>query len=234
MTFSLALPAPRGSRPALERSLRGWALTPVPPGSDTVVATLRSSGMLPTLVDGAPSREEALVLRLRRGEAAAVAEVFDLHGRAVRAFARRFVGDDAAADDLLQEVFVALPSVIRRWEERSSLRTFLIGIAVNHARHHVRAAARRRAATERLAAEPGAHGTDPEQDARRRELARALQRALDELPLDQRAAFVLCEVEERTAAEVSVIVGAPEATVRTRLFHARKRLRVALEREGAR
>jgi RNA polymerase sigma-70 factor (ECF subfamily) len=45
-------------------------------------------------------------------------------------------------------------------------------------------------------------------------------------------AFVLCEVEERSSQEVSEIVGAPEATVRTRLFHAKKKLRLALTTEG--
>jgi RNA polymerase sigma-70 factor (ECF subfamily) len=76
--------------------------------------------------------------------------------------------------------------------------------------------------------------TDPQQNAERTELARALQRALDELPLDQRVAFVLCEVEERTSREISTIVGAPEATVRTRLFHAKKKLRALLENQEGR
>ena len=47
--------------------------------------------------------------------------------------------------------------------------------------------------------------------------------------LDHRVAFVLCEVEERSSREVAEIVGVPEATVRTRLFHAKKKLRVLLE-----
>jgi len=47
-------------------------------------------------------------------------------------------------------------------------------------------------------------------------------------------AFVLCDVEERTSAEAAELAGAPEATMRTRLFHARKKLRAALEKEGVR
>jgi RNA polymerase sigma-70 factor (ECF subfamily) len=95
----------------------------------------------------------------------------------------------------------------------------------------VRAAARRRSAFEKLGHEPEVRVGDPEHDVRRRELARLLTRALDELPIDQRVAFVLCEVEERTSREVAEIVGVPEATVRTRLFHAKKRLRVLLAAE---
>jgi RNA polymerase sigma-70 factor (ECF subfamily) len=173
-----------------------------------------------------------LIERLRHGEPTAIGSVYDEHQGAIRGFAQRLLGDAATAEDLVHEVFVALPRAIRRYRGDASLRTFLISIAVNHARHHVRAAARRRAALERLSREPErTREPDPEHHARRRELAEALTKALDALPLEQRLAFVLCDVEERTSAEVARIVSAPEPTVRTRLFHARKKLRAALEKE---
>jgi RNA polymerase sigma-70 factor (ECF subfamily) len=174
-------------------------------------------------------------MRLRRGEPAAVAEVYDVHQAALRAFARKLTGDAAVAEDLVHDVFVALPSAVKRFREDAALRTFLMSIAVNHARKHVRAAARRRGAMERFALEPAADGSGtPERDAVRRQLASALSRALDRLPLDQRVAFVLCEVEQRTSREAADVVAAPEETVRTRLFHARKKLRAILEKEGIR
>jgi len=178
--------------------------------------------------------ESALVSQLRRGEPSAVGSVYDQHHMAVRTFARRLIGEDAAAEDLVHEVFVTLPSAARRFQGDSSIRTFLLSIAVNHARHHLRAAARRRAAMERLAQEPSPPVLGPEQHAQRACLARALARAFDALPLDQRVAFVLCEVEERTAREASEITGAPEATMRTRVFHARQKLRASLEEQGVR
>ncbi|MFT3923725.1 MAG: RNA polymerase sigma factor [Myxococcales bacterium] len=176
-----------------------------------------------------------LVERLQEGDAAALGELYDQHAAALLAFARRLVGDADAAKDLVHEVFMTVPTAIQRFEGNASLRTFLISIAVNHARHHVRSAARRRAAGERLAREPepSAAGT-PEHHLNRERLAQALSSALDALPLDQRVAFVLCEVEERTSREAGEIVGAPEATMRTRLFHAKKKLREELERRGVR
>ena len=173
--------------------------------------------------------------RLSRGDISAVAEAYDQYHVVVRAFARRLVGDYAATEDLVQEVFIALPSAMRRFRGDASIKTFILSIAVNHSRHHVRAAARRRKALENIAdgqlfGDASAH--DPESLSRRKQLAELLQRALDQLPLDQRVAFVLCEVEDRSAPEVAGIVGAPEATVRTRLFHARKKLRNLLERQG--
>jgi RNA polymerase sigma-70 factor, ECF subfamily len=178
------------------------------------------------------NHEAALLERLQQGEPAAVAEVYDLHQATIHAFARRLVGDAAAAQDLVHEVFVSLPRAIARFEGASSLRTFLLSIAINHARHHLRAATRRRAAMERFSREPRSLGGGPEQHALRVDLARELSRALDLLPIDQRVAFVLCEVEERTSKEAAQIVGAPEPTVRTRLFHAKKKLREELGKRG--
>lgn len=196
------------------------------------------------LTAGAPSTEaflmdapaeDPLALRIASGDIAAIADAYELHNSAVRGFARRLVGDDAVAEDLVHEVFLTLPSAVKSFRHGSTLRTFLISIAVNHARHHVRAAGRRRAALARLGEEPTPQAPPtPEDDVSRKRLAMALSRALDGLPVDQRVAFVLCAVEERASSEVAQIVGVPEATVRTRLFHAKKKLREMLSTEGFR
>jgi RNA polymerase sigma-70 factor, ECF subfamily len=181
--------------------------------------------------------EAELCDRLRCGDVSAVGQAYDRFHQQVRAFARRLLGDDATSEDLVQEVFVTLPTAIRRFRGESSLKTFLLSIAVNHSRHFVRAATRRRKAMQKFADvraldAPMQREGDPEALARRKQLAELLRRALDELPLEQRVTFVLCEVEERPSPEVANIVGAPEATVRTRLFHARKKLRSYLEQQG--
>jgi RNA polymerase sigma-70 factor (ECF subfamily) len=170
--------------------------------------------------------------RLRAGDLAALGETYDMHHVRVRAFARRLLGDDSAAEDLVQDTFLALPRAVRGFRADSSLRTFLISVAMNHARHHLRSAMRRRATAERAGQEEKAPPSNPEDRARRRELAALLTRALDTLPLDQRAAIVLCEVEERTSVEAGEILGVAEATVRTRIFHAKRKLREALVAAG--
>src|SRR5688572_30439443 len=146
-----------------------------------------------------------LVSRVARGDTAALTTVYRQHHDVVRAFAQRLVGDIEAAEDLVQDVFVALPTAIARFRGESSLRTFLVSIAVNHAKNHVRAAARRRAALARLAREPEGASPDPHRDAERRELGHRLMIALDQLPLDQRVAIVLAEIEERTSADIATI-----------------------------
>jgi RNA polymerase sigma-70 factor (ECF subfamily) len=141
------------------------------------------------------------------------------------------LGDDAAAEDLVQDTFLSLGSAIRGFAGRASLRTFVVSIAVNRARHHVRAAARRRAATARFGESPRTAIPTPEEHLEHVQLATALSRALDTLPLDQRGAFVLVEVEERTAVEAAAIVDASEGTVRARVWHARRKIREALAKE---
>ncbi len=173
------------------------------------------------------ARTASLVERLARGEESALHEVyFEQHAR-LRQFSLRLVGDAAAADDLVHEVFVKLPRAIRRLDPGASLRSFLLGMAVNRAKHHVRAAARRRKLAARLVREPLPDATTPD-EIERRQLAQALVRALDELPLDQRVAFVLCEVEERSSADAAAVVGVNDSTLRGRLFHAKRRLRLLL------
>lgn len=202
-------------------------------------ATMTTAGLdlsvtYPGIV-GSADQDEELVSALARGEPGAVGEVYDAHHEAIRAFALRLVGEPSVAEDLVHEVFLSLPKAVRRYERRSSLRTFLISIAVNHARHFVRGAARRRAAMERLAKGAPSHTTNnPERSFERLQLAQLLSAGLDTLSLDQRVAFVLCEVEERSSRDAAAIVGAPEATVRTRLFHAKRKLRSFLEKRGVR
>jgi RNA polymerase sigma-70 factor (ECF subfamily) len=179
--------------------------------------------------------EDELVARIRAKDIDAIARVYDAHHVALRVLARRLVGDDAIAEDLVHDTFVALPGAIRRFRGTSSLRTFVMGIAVNRARKYIRAATRRRAAYERHAAQPAPPDAPaPDVALARRQLAEALHRALDALPHDQRIAFVLCEIDELTSGAAAVIMGCPEETVRTRLYHARRKLRARLEAEDVR
>lgn len=174
-----------------------------------------------------------LVARACDGDAEALGALYDLHHGVVRAFARRLLRDEAAAEDLVHDVFVALPRALRSFEGRSSLRTFLISVAVNHARHRGRGTARRLRALERYH-ESRVHEPAPAPDeaSEQKRLAAILARALEKLPMEQRIVVVLCTVEERTSVEVAEILGVPEGTVRTRLFHARRKLREHLAQEG--
>jgi RNA polymerase sigma-70 factor, ECF subfamily len=176
--------------------------------------------------DSGANSEPSLAERLLQGDEAALREAYLAHRPALLRFARRLLGDAAAAHDLVHEVFVRLPRVVRRLRPGASLEGFLIAVALNHARHHVRSAARRRRAQTRLAQEPHRQPAGaPDEELERRRLALALSSALDRLPIDQRVAFVLCAVEERTSADAAALAGTTESNMRARLFHARRKLR---------
>ncbi len=180
--------------------------------------------------EGASSRYAALA----RGEAHAVRDAYRAHHEAVRAFARRLLGSDADAEEVVQEVFVSLPRAVQRFRGDCTISTFVMSLAVNQARHLMRAAGRRRSAHARFASEQcETSGPLPEEAALREQLAQQLQRAMFALSDDQRLAFVLCEVEERNSTEVARILEIPASTVRSRLMAARASLRALLTEEGS-
>jgi RNA polymerase sigma-70 factor (ECF subfamily) len=187
---------------------------------------------VPEARDSAEPSGEELLSGLLDGRVEGVARAYDRWHQRVRVLALRLLADEAAAEDVVQETFVALPQAVRRFRGEVSLERFVLAIAVKRARHHLRATIRRRRQMAALALEASSEGRDPEQHAYRRQLAGRLAEALDLLPGAQRVAFVLCEVEEMTALEAAHVIRIPEATVRTRLFHARRRLRELLSEES--
>jgi RNA polymerase sigma-70 factor (ECF subfamily) len=168
--------------------------------------------------------ESSFLDGIAQGDAEAIREAYRAHHVAVRAFAGRFLGDTAAAEDLVHDVFVALPRAIRRFRGDSSFEGFLIGMAVNLARRHLRSSKRRRGALAKLSVEPPSTPELPDQAASDRELSLRLMHALDGLPDKLRIAFVLVQIEERDASEVSALLRVPASTVRARVRAARTRL----------
>jgi RNA polymerase sigma-70 factor (ECF subfamily) len=208
---------------------------PVPgPGASGTVSVLEPARSLTHQSPGpalAPDDAQR-VARLCAGEREALAEIYDAHHEALRAFGVRLLGDAATAEDLVHDVFVTLPIALRRFRGDCALRTFLMSIAVNQARSHVRNAERRRRALERYSELPPSHDAGPERELHARRELHALRAGLLALPVAQSVAFVLCEIEHLPAAEAARIMGVPEATARTRVWHARRKLRQWLGEGG--
>ncbi len=178
--------------------------------------------------------ERDFVRRLRAGETEALTRVYREYHPVLCSFAARLLSDPIAAEDLVHDVFVLLPSVIDRYDQDASLRAFLLGIASRRAMHHLRTAKRRRGLLERLAQLPrfGSPRT-PEEEADKRRLSNALTRALDRLSFNHRLVFTMCDLEEMTPEEVAQALSIPGGTVRSRLFAARQRVRQDLLQQGA-
>jgi RNA polymerase sigma-70 factor, ECF subfamily len=211
-------------------------LVPVPPtddrnSRDAVRERERERDALANVVALGDETERLAIARLRAGETEALGKLYDLHHKAVRTFAVRFLGDAAAAEDLVHDVFVALPRSLASYRGEKGLRSYLVAMAANLSKNHVRAAARRRSLAIRAGHEPQRAPSLPDEAIQRAQLTTRLQRALDELSHEHRVTFVLCALEDRSSPEVAEMLTIPEATVRTRLFHAKKRLREILEND---
>jgi RNA polymerase sigma-70 factor (ECF subfamily) len=192
-----------------------------PPEGELPVREARGAELPDAIAPRSPMSPEAVARAYREN-----------HGR-VRAFVRRMLGDDEAAEDVVHDVFVALPAAAKRFRGDAAPSTFLMAIAANLCRGRLRSASRRRRALGRMErGDVPPEVRTPEADARHRQLAEALDRGLETLSPEHREVFVLCAVEGRTSPEVAEILELKAGTVRARLCRARGQLRAFLEREG--
>lgn len=168
--------------------------------------------------------EARLVALARKGDMHAFGRLVDAHQAAVRAFLRRLTGANADADDLSQEAFARTWQVLDRYDGRSSLRTFICGVAFQYWRRARRAGARRQAREDAYA---GLADTETGSDARIAQRL-VLRRAMDELPEDQRAALALCLGQDFTHAEAAEVLNLPLGTVKSHITRGRARLQAAL------
>jgi RNA polymerase sigma-70 factor (ECF subfamily) len=167
--------------------------------------------------------------RARSGDTDAFAELFRRHGDAVYAYCFRRTADWAVAEDLTSVVF------LEAWRRRLDVELpedkvlpWLYGVATNVVRNQRRSLRRYDAALRRLP--PLRHERDFADDLAGRladeQRMRELHGTLRRLPAGERDAVALCWWHDLSAADAAFALGVPEATVRTRLFRARRRLGV--------
>jgi RNA polymerase sigma-70 factor, ECF subfamily len=171
--------------------------------------------------------ETGLLERCKAGEPAAVRAFIDHHKDAVYAALWRITGQPPEAEDLAQETFLrairALPGFDIGGTARLS--TWLLTIATRLALDACRKQKRQRGL---LSAPEPASVPTPEQEVQRTELRGEITSAIDELPPDQRAAFVLAEFHGFGIEDIAAALQTPASTVKTRLFRARAKLSRAL------
>lgn len=178
---------------------------------------------------GPPPGDAELLSRVASGELGALGDLYDRHAQAVWRVARRSMHEAADVEDLVHAVFLALPRIARSYDGRASCRAWLCGIAVRLALRHRRGRGRFHrmvASFAQTLTEPWTR--NPEQEAGSQEELRRLQRAMDGLSDKKRAVFVLVELEGLSTEEAARALEIPAATVRTRLFHARRELHAAM------
>lgn len=171
-----------------------------------------------------------LLSRVAAGDLEALGALFDRFVRDVRRFASRLGVRGAELDDVTQLVFLDVMKVAARYDGRTGARSWILGITANIVRRQRRSLTRWAAnfagsIFEARRAEP----RTPEQEFAREEAQRKFERALASLSEKKREVFVLVMLEGASGEEAAQALGIPVATVWTRLHHARRELRDALE-----
>jgi len=176
--------------------------------------------------------DDALLAACATGDLAALGALFDRFHVAVYRFLARLAAEPESRDDLVQATFLEVQRSAAKFRARSAVKTWILGVAANLARHHLRSESRRLAHLEKLADSPVVSPERPDEAFERRQFLGRVGAALATLPRDLRIAFVLCDVEEVPGADAARVLGIPEGTLWRRLHEARRAMRGAMEGSG--
>jgi RNA polymerase sigma-70 factor, ECF subfamily len=175
--------------------------------------------------------DEALMARIAAGDRDAMRALYLRHHIRVYRFVVRLVRSHATAEDIISEVFLDVWRQAGSFEGRSAVSTWLLAIA----RFKALSALRRRP-EEELDEEAAVNIADPvdnpETAVQKKDTSAILRQCLTGLSSEHREIIDLVYYQEKSVEEVSQIVGIPEATVKTRMFYARKKLSGLLKSAG--
>jgi RNA polymerase sigma-70 factor (ECF subfamily) len=199
-------------------------------------ASMRCSQAIPALSTSRVTctqaqSDDTLLVLIAEGDRHAMQILFRRHNVRVYRFILRFVNDRSLAEDVTSEVFLDVWQQAGRFEGRSQVSTWLLAIARNKA-----LSARRRYSPEPLDQDAIEFIEDPAETpeaamggTQRSELIR---QSLTQLTPAHREIIDLVYYQEKSVSEAAEIVGIPQNTVKTRMFHARKRMAMLLDQAG--
>jgi RNA polymerase sigma-70 factor (ECF subfamily) len=175
--------------------------------------------------------DEILLARIAGGDKEAMHVFYRRHRVAVYRFVLRFLRDEAAAEDIANDVFIDVYRQAGRFEGRSKPSTWLLGMA------RFKALSARRRQRDTVDADEALESFEddadtPEVAVQKQDKARALRMCIDRLTPEHREVIDLTFYHGKSIREISEIAGIPENTVKTRAFHARKQLSLLMEKMG--
>ncbi|MBI3703580.1 MAG: sigma-70 family RNA polymerase sigma factor [Rhizobiales bacterium] len=175
--------------------------------------------------------DEVLIARIAGGDRLAMQVLFARHHVRVYRFVLRLVRNEATAEDLISEVFLDIWRQAGKFEGRSQVSTWMLSIA----RFKALSVLRKRPEEEldeETAERIEDQSDDPETTLAKKDKGALLRQCLTALSAEHREIIDLVYYHEKSVEEVAGIVGIPEATVKTRMFYARKKLSELLKEQG--
>jgi len=196
------------------------------------VSVIPSAGTSPISFEASrDASDPVLIEAIAKGDKQALQALYRRHNVKVYRFALRFIRDEAAAEDVVSEVFIDVWRQAERFERRSQVSTWLLAIARNKALSMLR----RRAETaldEEVAEFIEDPSDDPEVTLQKQERSAVLRSCLEQLSPAHREIIDLVYYHEKSIDEVAEVVGVPANTVKTRMFYARKRIGEMMSERG--
>jgi RNA polymerase sigma-70 factor (ECF subfamily) len=177
--------------------------------------------------------DQQLVERAQRGDKRAFELLVVKYQRKLGRLLSRFVRDPAEVEDVTQEAFIKAYRALGSFRGDSAFYTWLYRIGINTAKNYLVALGRRAPTTTGFDnaeaegfedAEQLRDSNTPESELEGKEIAATVNRAMDALPADLRAAITLREIEGLSYVEIANVMNCPVGTVRSRLFYARQQL----------
>jgi RNA polymerase sigma-70 factor, ECF subfamily len=175
--------------------------------------------------------DETLMSRIAAGDRAAMGTLYARHRVRVYRFVLRLVDNAANAEDLTSEIFIDVWKQAHRFEGRSRASTWLLAIARHRALSMLRSR-RTLQLDEDTAAEIPDDAENADELLHKQQRNATMRTCLARLSPAHREVIDLVYYHGKSLAEVAEITGAPENTVKTRMFHARKRLSCLLEAQA--
>jgi RNA polymerase sigma-70 factor, ECF subfamily len=176
--------------------------------------------------------DETIMAEVAQGDRASLALLMRRHAGTLLSFVRKMVHDDHRAEEIVQDTFIRIWINRARYQFQRPFKPWMYAIALNQSR-----ALLRKDPHQCLELSDNAALVDeqvsPLELAINDEMASILDHAVDELPVQQRAAVLLRVWEQLSYAEVATALGCSEGTARSHMHHALARLREALERHFA-
>ena len=175
--------------------------------------------------------DERLVERIAAGDRVAMQRLYARYHVRVYRFVLRIVNDAATAEDITSDAFLETWKHAGRFEGRSQVSTWLLSIA----RYRALALLRRRTndpLDDEIASTIPESADGPEAILEKQSESAVLRQCLTQLSPAHREVIDLVYYHGKSIVEVAEIIGAPQNTVKTRMFHARKRIAALLEARG--
>lgn len=173
--------------------------------------------------------EEELVTRCRMGDLEAFSLVYARYSPQVYRYAYHLLGHREDADDIKQETFLRAHQAIGSFRSEASLQTWLLRICGNLCRDRIKSWERRKVCYDDRISGDGPHrdtqAMDPQAVVEREETKAILMKALHGMPAAQREIIVLHDIEELSYSEIALILNCSNASVKLRVFRARRYLK---------